>query len=63
MAPIMQLLPPPTDQIHESLDKLVAYVNSFAKQQGYAVRKVSTKKDPAGKRGIIKAFLVCTKYG
>ena len=63
IALIIQFLPPPTDQIHESLDELVAYVNSFAKQQGYTVRKVSIKKDPAGKRRIIKAFLICTKYG
>lgn len=59
----MQLVPPPTDVRYNSLDELVTAVNIFARRQGYAVRKMSTKKDPAGKQGIIKAYLVCTKSG
>ncbi|KAI4223762.1 MAG: hypothetical protein L6R40_008488 [Gallowayella cf. fulva] len=59
----MELLPPPTNHTYVTLDELVDDVNDWAKKQGYAIRKQGTKKDPTGKRGIIKAFLVCSKWG
>lgn len=59
----MELLPPPTDQTWNTLDEPITSVDEWAKKQGYAVRKQRTKHDPAKKRGIIKAFLVCSKWG